>query len=140
VQPRKVLIIDDSTLIHKLFRFTLPDRCLVFAANGVEALSRLSENPDVDLIFLDINMPRMNGLELLARLKADQALAGIPVIVISTEGKEHDVVRGLQAGAAGYVRKPFGSVEITAMMARLPASGGGDQAGDQPVSLVRSTS
>jgi len=119
MQPRKVLVIDDSTLIHQLFRFTLTDRRLVFAANGVEALSRLSENPDVDLIFLDINMPRMNGLELLARIKADAALAAIPVVIISTEGKEHDVVRGLQAGAAAYIRKPFGSLEITSMMSRL---------------------
>ena len=119
MQPRKVLIIDDSTLIHQLFRFTLPNRRLVFAANGLEALSRLGENPDVDLIFLDINMPKMNGLELLAKLKADGALATIPVVIISTEGKEHDVVRGLQAGAAGYIRKPFGSVEINSLMSRL---------------------
>jgi two-component system chemotaxis response regulator CheY len=121
MQPRKVLVIDDSGLIHQLFRFTLHDQRLVFASNGLEALARLGENPDVDLIFLDINMPKMNGLELLAKIKADKALAGIPVIVISTEGKEHDVVRGLQAGAAGYVRKPFGSDEITSMMARLLA-------------------
>jgi len=119
MQPRKVLVIDDSSLIHQLFRFTLRDQRLVFAANGVEALARLGENPDVDLIFLDINMPKMNGLELLTKIKADRALAGIPVIIISTEGKEHDVVRGLQAGASGYVRKPFGSNEITSMMARL---------------------
>ena len=133
MQLRKVLVIDDSTLIHQLFRFTLPDRCLVFAANGLEALSRLSENPDVDLIFLDINMPRMNGLELLARLKADVALAAIPVVIISTEGKEHDVVRGLQAGAAAYVRKPFGSIEISSIMSRLAL----DEAG-QPKSAAES--
>ncbi len=133
MQPRKVLVIDDSTLIHQLFRFTLPDRCLVFAANGLEALSRLGENPDVDLIFLDINMPRMNGLELLARLKADAALAAIPVVIISTEGKEHDVVRGLQAGAAAYVRKPFGGLEITSIMSRLAV----DESG-QPESAAES--
>ena len=121
MQPRKVLIIDGSTLIHQLFRFTLPDRRLVFAADGVEALSRLGENRDVDLIFLDIDVPRMSGLELLARIKADWTLATIPVVIISTEGKEHDVVRGLQAGAAGYVRKPFGSLEVTSLISRLTA-------------------
>jgi CheY-like chemotaxis protein len=121
VQPRKVLIIDDSLSVHQLFRFTLPDRRLVFAADSAEALSRLGENPDVDLIFLDIGIPRMSGLELLARIKADWTLATVPVVIISTEGKEHEVVRGLQAGAAGYVRKPFGSLEVTSLISRLTA-------------------
>ena len=116
---RKILIIDNSTLIHQFFRFTLPDRRLVFASNGREALSRLGEDPDVEIIFLDLSVPKTNGLELLARIKADAALAAIPVVIISMEGKERDVARGLQAGAAGYVRMPFGSVEVTSLVSRL---------------------
>jgi len=119
MQPRKVLVIDDSTLIHKLFRLILSKTVLVFAGDGVEAQTRLAENPEVDLIFLDINMPKMNGLELLAQLKADPELAAIPVIIISTEGKEHDVLRGLQAGAAAYVKKPFRNEEILDLTARV---------------------
>jgi CheY-like chemotaxis protein len=119
MQPRKTLVIDDSIVIHKLFRLILGQAPLVFAADGLEALRRLAENPDVDLIFLDINMPKMNGLVLLSKIKADAELAAIPIVIISTEGKEHDVVRGLQAGAAAYVKKPFRNEEIINIVARV---------------------
>ena len=119
MQPRKALVIDDSIVIHKLFRLILGQTPLVFASDGVEALRRLAENPDVDLIFLDINMPKMNGLELLSKIKADPGLAAIPIVIISTEGKEHDVIRGLKAGAAAYVKKPFRNEEILNIVTRV---------------------
>jgi two-component system chemotaxis response regulator CheY len=121
MQPQKILVIDDSQLIHKLFAVIFPKTPLVHALDGREALSRLAEHPDIDLMFLDINMPAMNGLELLAQLKADAALAQIPVIIISTEGKEADTVRGLQAGAAAYVRKPFRNESILELARRVLA-------------------
>ena len=107
MQPKKALVIDDSSLIHKMFKLMLPQSTVVCAADGREALQKLAAEPDVDLIFLDINMPTMNGLEFLAQVKADAALAQIPVIIVSTEGKEEDTIRGLRAGAAAYVKKPF---------------------------------
>jgi two-component system chemotaxis response regulator CheY len=119
MQPQKILVIDDSQLIHKLFAVIFPKALLVHALDGREALHRLAEHPDVDLMFLDINMPAMNGLELLGQLKADAALAQIPVIIISTEGKEADTVRGLQAGAAAYVRKPFRNEAILELARRV---------------------
>jgi CheY-like chemotaxis protein len=119
MQPAKVLVVDDSALMHKLLRALLPTTAVIDAGDGLEALSRLAENPDVELMILDVNMPRMNGLELLAKLKADTMLAGIPVVVMSTEGKEHDLVRGLRAGAAAYIRKPFQHQEILDLIARL---------------------
>src|SRR5258705_5642881 len=99
MQPKKALVIDDSSLIHKMFRLILPHTTVLSASDGREALQRLVGDPDVDLIFLDINMPNMNGLEFLAQVKADVALAQIPVIIVSTEGKEADTIRGLRAGA-----------------------------------------
>ncbi len=119
MQPRKALVIDDSIVIHKLFRLILGQTPLVYASDGLEALRRLAENPDIDLIFLDINMPKMNGLELLSRIKADTELAAIPIVIISTEGKEHDVIRGLQAGAAAYVKKPFRNEELVNIVERV---------------------
>jgi CheY-like chemotaxis protein len=119
MEPRKILVIDDSTLIHKLFGMLFPSTPVDFAANGMEALQRLAQAPDVDLIFLDINMPKMNGLEVLGKIKANADLAAIPIVIISTEGKEHDVIRGLQAGAAAYVKKPFRSEEILRLVPRL---------------------
>jgi CheY-like chemotaxis protein len=119
MKPRNILVIDDSTLIHKLFGMLFPSTPVAFAASGVEALQRLAQIPDVDLIFLDINMPKMSGLEVLDKIKANADLAAIPIVIISTEGKEHDVIRGLQAGAAAYVKKPFRNEEILALVPRL---------------------
>jgi two-component system chemotaxis response regulator CheY len=119
VKPKKVLVIDDSRLIHKMFGVLMGTCSLVHALDGVEALQRLAEQPDVDLILLDINMPRMDGLEFLGRIKQDHALSGIPVVIVSTEGKDEDTVRGLEAGAAAYVKKPFQGDELLNIIARL---------------------
>jgi two-component system chemotaxis response regulator CheY len=120
MQPTKVLVIDDSKLIHTMFSAMFPKVPLVHAMDGMDALRRLGEHPEVDLIFLDINMPQMNGLELLDRLKADEVLARVPVVIVSTEGKEQDTVRGLQKGAAAYVKKPFRSEAVRELVGRLP--------------------
>jgi two-component system chemotaxis response regulator CheY len=119
MQPSKVLVIDDSKLIHKMFTLLLPKTTLVYALDGQEALERLVEHPEVDVIFLDINMPRMNGIEFLHQVKADPVLAQIPVIIISTEGREVDTIRGLKAGAAAYVKKPFRNETILEIMKRV---------------------
>jgi two-component system chemotaxis response regulator CheY len=121
MQPSKVLVIDDSKLIHRMFSVILPKTTLVSALDGQEALARLAEHPDTELIFLDINMPRMNGLEFLTQVKSDPALAAIPVVIVSTEGKEEDTLRGLRAGAAAYVKKPFRNETILDIVYRLPA-------------------
>ena len=118
-QLRKVLVVDDSRLIHKMFEVMLRGFDLVHASDGLEALQRLGEHADIDLILLDINMPNMNGLEFLSRIKQDRALADITVIIVSTEGKEEDTIRGLEAGAAAYIKKPFRSEEILELIERL---------------------
>ena len=118
-QSQKVLVVDDSRLIHKMFEVMLRDFELVHAADGLEALQRLGEHADIELILLDINMPNMNGLEFLDKIKQDSALADIPVIIVSTEGREEDTIRGLQAGAAAYIKKPFRSEEILVIIDRL---------------------
>jgi two-component system chemotaxis response regulator CheY len=122
-QPRKVLVVDDSKLIHKMFEVMLRDFDLIHAGDGLEALQRLGEHADIDLILLDINMPNMNGLEFLDKIKRDAALADIPVIIVSTEGKEDDTIRGLEAGAAAYIKKPFRSEEILVIIDRLEEGG-----------------
>ena len=112
-------MVDDSRLIHKMFEVMLRDFDLVHAGDGLEALQKLGEHADIELILLDINMPNMNGLEFLEKIKQDSALADIPVIIVSTEGKEEDTIRGLQAGAAAYIKKPFRSEEILVIIDRL---------------------
>jgi two-component system, chemotaxis family, chemotaxis protein CheY len=121
--PTKILIADDSALMHKLITALLPETALVHALDGTEALSRLEEHPDVSLMIVDLDMPRMNGLELVRRLAAAGVLARIPVVVMTTEGKEQDAIACLRAGAAAYLRKPFQHDELVDLVARLQASG-----------------
>jgi two-component system chemotaxis response regulator CheY len=122
MKPKKVLVVDDSKLLHRMFEMMLRQYPLVHAYDGREALDRLAEHKDVDLILLDINMPRMNGLEFLAAVKANAEFARIPVIIITTEGTEDDTQRGMDAGASAYVKKPFRNEELLGVINRIPAS------------------
>lgn len=120
----KILIVEDSQLLHRMYemvfhQFRAGGGELLHAMNGREALSLLAQNADVDLILLDINMPVMSGLEFLHHCKREQVFRHIPVIVISTEGKRDDTVRALEAGARGYVTKPFRPPELHALIDRI---------------------
>ncbi len=120
MQPRKVLVVDDSKLMHKMYEVMLRQYPLVYASDGRQALDRLQEHADIDLVLLDINMPNMNGLEFLAAAARRRgAQPSLPVIIISTEGREEDTARGLEAGAAAYIKKPFHSEEILEVIGRL---------------------
>ncbi|HEX5716441.1 MAG TPA: response regulator [Thermoanaerobaculia bacterium] len=123
MQPRKVLVVDDSKLMHKMYEVMLRQYPLVYASDGRQALDRLQEHPDIDLVLLDINMPNMNGLEFLAELRSDAAHANLQVIIISTEGREEDTARGIEAGATAYIKKPFHSEEILEVISRLEKKG-----------------
>ncbi|MDX1997903.1 MAG: response regulator [Thermoanaerobaculia bacterium] len=119
MHPKKILVVDDSKLMHKIYEVMLRQYPLVYATDGRDALAQLSSHRDVDLVLLDINMPNMNGLEFLAEVRMRPELVGLPIIIISTEGREEDTARGLEAGAMAYVKKPFRSEEILDTIARL---------------------
>ncbi len=121
MQPKKILVVEDSKLLHKMYEVMLKQYDVVHANDGREALQRLGEHADTDLIILDINMPNMNGLEFLQHIKADSVLKRIPVIIISTEGKEEDTIRGLEAGAAAYIKKPFQNEQVLELIERVQA-------------------
>ena len=119
---RKILAVDDSALIHQMYKLFLSryKNCkLVSAMNGLEALDKLGQEDGIDLILLDINMPVMNGLEFLQRVQKEPAYQAIPVIIISTEGKEEDTIRGLKMGAKGYVKKPFHASELHGLIEKI---------------------
>jgi two-component system, chemotaxis family, chemotaxis protein CheY len=124
MELKKMMIVEDSDLLHKVYeliltRYRTKGVKVLHSYNGQEALGLLSENPDVDLIFLDINMPVMSGLEFLGHLKKHEVFKDIRVVVISTEGKEEDTRRALKAGASGYVTKPFQAQDIYGIIERV---------------------
>jgi len=106
-----VLIVDDSPVMRSFIRRVLVlsgfdvGKC-VEAGNGEEALAQLKAH-QVDAILTDINMPGMNGEELLRRLSADGVLKTIPALVISTDATNERIVRMIELGAQGYMSKPF---------------------------------
>jgi two-component system, chemotaxis family, chemotaxis protein CheY len=119
LQPRKVLVVDDSKLMHKMYEVMLRQYPLVYALDGRQALEQLQKHADIDLVLLDINMPNMNGLEFLAEVRSDGVHKDLPIIIISTEGREQDTQRGLEAGATAYIKKPFHTEEILEKIAQL---------------------
>jgi two-component system chemotaxis response regulator CheY len=116
--PKEVLVVDDSELIHQMYRLVLSRyQCKITdAMNGQEALDILARRLDFDLILLDINMPVMNGLQFMEKASGLDIHRQIPVIIISTEGKEEDTLRGLRLGARGYLTKPFNPSELYALI------------------------
>lgn len=111
-----VLIVDDSNAMRAVIKKILTisgfkmDQCLE-AGNGKEALDILSEKW-VDVIVSDINMPEMNGLELLEQLKKNETYKEIPVIMITTEGSSERMQEAFKRGASGFIKKPFLPEEI----------------------------
>jgi two-component system chemotaxis response regulator CheY len=123
-QLRRVLAIDDSKLIQRMYKlvFMKYKECeLVEAPNGLEALEILARNNDFDLIVLDINMPVMNGIEFMEKIREKNMHRHIPIVVISTEGKEEDTVRAMKLGAWGYIQKPFRSEELYTLIDKILA-------------------
>jgi two-component system chemotaxis response regulator CheY len=118
---QKVLVVDDSSLIHQMYRMVLMRyKCdIIDALNGQEGLDKLAKNPDVNLILLDINMPLMNGLEFIKKVKDLGKYNNIPIIIVSTEGKEEDTMRGLALGAKGYVKKPFQPSDLHTLIEKI---------------------
>ncbi len=113
---KNVLIVEDSKAIRSMIRISLEeagDFFAVEASNGFEALKTLPSRR-FDLIITDINMPDINGLELIGYVKSNPTYQGIPLIIVSTEKSEEDKKRGLALGAAGYVVKPFKKEELVA--------------------------
>lgn len=118
---KKVLVVDDSALIHQMYKMVLMRyKCqIVDALNGQDGLDKLGKNPDADLILLDINMPVMNGLDFIKKVKELGSFDHIPIVLVSTEGKEEDTMRGLALGAKGYVKKPFQPSDLHLLIEKL---------------------
>ena len=111
-----ILIVDDSAAIRKILQRVLgqaeiPVGSVYEAGDGAAALEVLKAH-EVGLVLSDINMPNMDGLELLGQIKAHQDWRRLPVVMITTEGGAGKVHEAVALGAAGYVRKPFTAEQI----------------------------
>ena len=118
-----VLVVDDSAAIRKILQRVLRQtgmaiRTIHEAGDGQEALDIVKIHRPA-LVLTDINMPKMDGLQFLAAMKASEAWREIPVVMITTEGGETKVGEAVRLGAAGYVRKPFTADQIKEKLAGI---------------------
>jgi len=119
-EPRRILVVDDQQEILDVTSMVLESAGydVTVASSGGEALGRLGREL-FDLVLLDINMPQMDGWEVLRLIRADEALTGLPVVMFSVKGEMHDKVQGMQEGAVDYVTKPFVVDELLTRVERV---------------------
>lgn len=118
-----VLIVDDSLIIRKMIAKTLRISDLnisefFFAENGRQALRQLKEN-SVDIVFADINMPEMNGIQMIEEMRKEDLLSSIPVVVISTERSRKRIEELKAMGVKSYLCKPFIPEQFTQVVKDL---------------------
>jgi two-component system chemotaxis response regulator CheY len=105
----KFLIVDDFSTMRRIVRNLLKEigyQNADEAEDGVSALQKLRTGR-FDFVVSDVNMPNMNGFELLRTIRADAALSAMPVLLVTAEAKKEDIISAAQAGASGYIVKPF---------------------------------
>ena len=117
---KKMLTVDDSPSVRKLVKFTLKAKGIQVssAGDGEEALDLIKQE-DFDAIILDINMPRMNGLEFLKYIKENDQYASIPVIMLTTEGQDEDKDKAVALGATAYMVKPFKPTQLLTLIEKI---------------------
>lgn len=117
---KKIVLAEDEPRLARLVEFKLKKEGyqVICKGNGEEALEAIkAEKPD--LILLDVMMPVMDGYEVLRRVKEDESLKNIPVVMLTARTQERDVVKGIDLGADDYITKPFHPAELLARVKRI---------------------
>ena len=118
---KKILIVEDSTTMRSLIADTVKELegySVIEAGSGFEALKVLPSS-NIDLIITDINMPDINGLEVLNFVKNHPFYKGIPLVIITTEKGENEKRKGMELGASAYIVKPFKKDELLKVIQRI---------------------
>ena len=112
----KVLVVDDSSVDRVLINNMLQEYSVLNASDGIEAMEIINAQQDIDLVILDLNMPRMDGFQVLGELKSDQKYSGIRTIILTNYDEIENEIKGLKLGAIDYIRKP---INIESLKARI---------------------
>ncbi|MGV8900048.1 MAG: chemotaxis response regulator CheY [Burkholderiaceae bacterium] len=117
----KFLIVDDFSTMRRIIRNLLKELGYTNvdeAEDGIMALSKL-RNEQFDFVVSDWNMPNMDGLEMLKNIRADPALSKLPVLMVTAEAKKENIIAAAQAGASGYVVKPFTAATLDEKLGKI---------------------
>lgn len=121
---KKVLIVDDSPSVRQQVGVALNQVGIptTEAADGIEGFAKVSNDADIGVVLCDVNMPNMNGLELLEKVKGTGRFGSLPFVMLTSEGQQQLIDRARKAGAKGWVIKPFRGDLLVAAVRRLLTS------------------
>ncbi len=106
----KLLVVDDSSTMRRIIKNTLARlgyKDILEGEDGLQGWAAMDANPDIEMLITDWNMPEMNGLELVKKVRADARFKDLPIIMVTTEGGKAEVITALKAGVNNYIVKPF---------------------------------
>lgn len=112
----KILVVDDSATDRRIIESMLSDYCVLTACDGAQAMQILNENEGINIIVLDLNMPVMNGFQVLEALKGDKRFSRVRTIILTNYDELDNEIKGLKMGAVDYIRKP---IRIDSLRARI---------------------
>src|SRR5918911_1303752 len=117
----KVMVVDDSQAVREMIGQALREAGyqVIEAEDGVMGLSRLGSEDDISMVLCDVNMPHMDGLEMLSAVKAGGKNAALPVFMLTTEGKVDVIKQAKQLGARGWIIKPFKRDQLVALVRKV---------------------
>jgi two-component system chemotaxis response regulator CheY len=117
---KKILIVDDSPSVRQQVGMALTQAgyAIVEAVDGIDGLSKVA-TPGVSMVLSDVNMPRMDGLEMIEKIRADSKFSGLPILMLTSEGQPAIMDRARKAGAKGWIIKPFKADLLVAAVKKL---------------------
>jgi two-component system chemotaxis response regulator CheY len=120
---KKVLVVDDSATVRQQVRLALAQSGfdVVEAVDGVDGQEKISATPDLKMVICDVNMPRMNGIDMIEAVAATGRHAALPIVMLTTEGQPALIQRAKAAGAKGWIVKPFKADLLVAAVQKLTA-------------------
>ncbi len=120
---KKILVVDDSATVRQQVGLALSQAGfeIVEAVDGVDGYDTIQRTPGIAMVICDVNMPRLNGIEMLQKVKEDPRFATIPVVMLTTEGQPGLIEKAKQAGAKGWIVKPFKAALLIAAAKKLTA-------------------
>lgn len=123
---KKIIVVDDSRIVRQQVKMALGEAEfeVIEAQDGVEGLERLGQHRDAAMMICDVNMPRMNGLDMIEAVKRDPMNNKLPVVMLTTEGQADLIDRAKRAGAKGWIVKPFKPELLLAAVKKLTGAQG----------------
>lgn len=118
---KSIMVVEDSLTMLQMLSFTLKKNGydVVEANNGQEALEKLNNRTEIDMIMTDINMPNVDGIEFIHRVRENPDYKFTPIIVLTTESQEGKKMEGKEAGATGWLVKPFSPEHLISVVKKL---------------------